>query len=1101
MSSINISQNSLLSSMPPVHTSSITLEMGKVVVECSIKRYVKSDVPTEILKEIKDSLSGLSVKAMLSFDADKTSNIMRHINRNEAGRRIVGIVQPVIEKKFSALPPKLNSIDILSKTVDSNGRAFYDIPLSFSFEDSRIASDNLAHMACIVFTYSQPETEANSNLDPYSIMGKINTDIIIDNSNLVMENYGLKTPSGYMWLGDFHRGPQGLMSGRNRTNRSVTLTEVKVPNTKIRDYRIFQKMNTQPLVNEPKKMEYSNTAQFSNLFISTDQHKNVRGLFGIDCRQVYLNNVKFTNFIQDPDIFAKVMPYIKIRSIKLFRVRSDNDLFDEKLIAHTLDPTAPERTDLGGVFSAGKSNLLSDTLEEKEETIGSISEVYLDYNTVRGDTPNQIRYISFVDNAISNFTSGRYQYRVEIEFDDGTEKYFRRAQRQLKITLKNMQLYLQSINRLSSNKNGKLIQQFSTFDIRKKERTIGKSIAVYVENLSLTNRITARKKRELVRTLINMTHPMYSDENTLSSFVELIQKQVFENELLLTKSNRLAGTRDGKKDYASSLNHVGANRGIFLVSKEYSRKEEQHVLDCFNNTGLAYLYEPTAEIAELGLPAISVTDWRQRVAQEAQKYPGSDVSSNISGLENDFYFDSENNKNSYLSPVSARAGKNVIDLNEKNEQSVFAGFNALLYSRNEVRKISNIDEGSYDKVIDTEEKALKQIEDYGNIKSITVLPSTETEALVSSKRTLVEENEDQRAKKYVGGTSLFDDTEKDNEKFISETISKKPTRKKEVATAAAVLSQVLPKLSSNIDQLDNQSRTLSQEKGAIETSNERLNIKNPNNLVDKLPAGKLSAIPNQIMSAVKTVPNVFKSKNSGEFVRDYTNDSEFNVRFNSLQEIEILTGYGVSVTDMRFSTLNESSLEAIRGATLARMIPYKNSDLGIENKLNCPAFNRYFILGDPNLMTPDEGPTMKTILNMKITSHPAEFYNSSPPLKKSITTNSFQMYRPVRQGREQAIRDNLYTSGGEFMLPNGQEYVGYYHIHPTEGAMEGRTHTPTPHASLTPMRTQPLRQTTSQPAARRTQTTRTRPTTGGSGGMTGGTGGMTGGTGGGSTGY
>lgn len=122
----------------------------------------------------------------------------------------------------------------------------------------------------------------------------------------------------------------------------------------------------------------------------------------------------------------------------------------------------------------------------------------------------------------------------------------------------------------------------------------------------------------------------------------------------------------------------------------------------------------------------------------------------------------------------------------------------------------------------------------------------------------------------------------------------------------------MPKLSSNIDQLDNQSRTLSQEKGAIETSNERLNIKNPNNLVDKLPAGKLSAIPNQIMSAVKTVPNVFKSKNSGEFVRDYTNDSEFNVRFNSLQEIEILTGYGVSVTDMRFSTLNESSLEAIR---------------------------------------------------------------------------------------------------------------------------------------------------------------------------------------------
>lgn len=45
----------------------------------------------------------------------------------------------------------------------------------------------------------------------------------------------------------------------------------------------------------------------------------------------------------------------------------------------------------------------------------------------------------------------------------------------------------------------------------------------------------------------------------------------------------------------------------------------------------------------------------------------------------------------------------------------------------------------------------------------------------------------------------------------------------------------------------------------------------------------------------------------------------------------------------------------------------------------------------------------------------------------------------------------LYTVGGEFLLPNGQAYVGLYHIHPDKGPMVGRVHTPTQHDILTPI--------------------------------------------------
>lgn len=47
-------------------------------------------------------------------------------------------------------------------------------------------------------------------------------------------------------------------------------------------------------------------------------------------------------------------------------------------------------------------------------------------------------------------------------------------------------------------------------------------------------------------------------------------------------------------------------------------------------------------------------------------------------------------------------------------------------------------------------------------------------------------------------------------------------------------------------------------------------------------------------------------------------------------------------------------------------------------------------------------------------------------------------------------RNELYTSGGDFTLPNGEDYIGPYHIHVTKGAMVGGFHEYQPHDSLTP---------------------------------------------------
>ena len=49
------------------------------------------------------------------------------------------------------------------------------------------------------------------------------------------------------------------------------------------------------------------------------------------------------------------------------------------------------------------------------------------------------------------------------------------------------------------------------------------------------------------------------------------------------------------------------------------------------------------------------------------------------------------------------------------------------------------------------------------------------------------------------------------------------------------------------------------------------------------------------------------------------------------------------------------------------------------------------------------------------------------------------------------VRGNLYTAGEEFYLPNGETYVGSYHVHIDKGAMVGARHSPEPHDVLTPL--------------------------------------------------
>ena len=145
----------------------------------------------------------------------------------------------------------------------------------------------------------------------------------------------------------------------------------------------------------------------------------------------------------------------------------------------------------------------------------------------------------------------------------------------------------------------------------------------------------------------------------------------------------------------------------------------------------------------------------------------------------------------------------------------------------------------------------------------------------------------------------------------------------------------------------------------------------------------------------------FASKNPGKFVVNHENYGEFNIKFNFIQRVEILTGFGTSITDDKWQLLTEDLFDQIDGAVLTRMRPYSDRDLGIQNKFSCSVYNEYFIIGGSKprkIKMPATEQVRQLVLSMKNDQVPPEYSTSILPM---VTLGSLSATDspPVRRRR------------------------------------------------------------------------------------------------------
>jgi hypothetical protein len=309
------------------------------------------------------------------------------------------------------------------------------------------------------------------------IDSSVSTEIVFRGGSVTSYREEFATEGGQYWCGPVHyhtkenRGSGeyvGFMAGYKHTdsgkNHGPKLNLIEVPNYKICDFRDrdtarpdtsggpFQRgQESSTYVETPIQQiektlgEYDRTGkrvfmpaqkerakylinyqdnddEYSKLYLTKASDGSARGLFKVDFKRFLENNSTIFNFInKDKQISSvqEILQYSKILELKIYRDRVKYTGL-ERQAYRKYDKNRPheEPSRLVGV--------VKDTERYKTPQYDIFSNGF-DVTEVELSTPVESynnRHFVFTDKEVAGYEDGKYQYRIEIDFVDGTRKFF-----------------------------------------------------------------------------------------------------------------------------------------------------------------------------------------------------------------------------------------------------------------------------------------------------------------------------------------------------------------------------------------------------------------------------------------------------------------------------------------------------------------------------------------------------------------------------------------------------------------------------------------------------------------------------------------------------
>lgn len=453
---------------------------GSWFEDININKYILVDVVqstdaavTEALSYSNDMIQLCNLQRQLKID-DTRTKALAYITKNSKASDLLKLLEDKTKRETISISKSETKITENIAYTNSDGDKIYEIPYKVEFSIDN-QPEHLAYFAVCSIDLDALCADLNIDYDvaeSFEENGRVISEIVIDESNVVSETYVYADKNGVVWTGPVHETEQDLWrSGDDETSESINLDRILVTNTKVQDFRRFNRIerlmvdfnNTNRYVSGSLVQDFSllseatansvtkiqsvdykpdrYTAQFTEAFSSTDANGNYKFLFGVNFLEVLKSHSRFSKLFEtNNDTFKEEsIPNTRILDLKLYRTRIKNA--DSKPY-EKLNPEEPDELILQAKDVSWKNFI------DTNNDLAAIKEA----DILTNNTNNFIRYFTGIDKTFKNLSDGVYQYKIDLEIEDGVVEFIQDKLSQLEIAKKQLVEYSNKISKPTMRK-------------------------------------------------------------------------------------------------------------------------------------------------------------------------------------------------------------------------------------------------------------------------------------------------------------------------------------------------------------------------------------------------------------------------------------------------------------------------------------------------------------------------------------------------------------------------------------------------------------------------------------------------------------------------
>lgn len=579
--------------------------------------------------------------------ANRVKKNTSQLRRILASTAVVGsnydiVHMTVSEEKDNASSVMYNEAEILNATYQVRR-----VPLKVEYVD-----ENIDYLCVMVVTSqitgggtenrgSQPK-ESNSHF--HISTPAIETVLSRALSPLMTNVFKLKeTVKGYgakgeVWSAPVHRHPiKGLMAGSSHAGSThPTLETVKLPNLKIKDYRVAAINN---VASSPQPPATDLKMYISELYYSRSKDNTVKMFFSFDMLKYMIDNSSLSYLFLDKNSLQSTA---QISDVLIYRQRTNKQSMGNRLTPQLDDPfnkctTSPKK--LVASLSAGTVRIVK---------------------AMASPLPGVYEMVAS-DNSMADEGESTFKYTMEIEILDQSAPVLARLLRRLEIRMSRFDEYMLQMSNF--NKKGYDVDTYMSLGLKANNNNSAWS-SLLLEYLSTVLFLRGSHLpygftiKYIMKNLIAMASPSSATSKSLLIFRSQVND--FISFLTGALNKGTLGTGDTVSDTERSK--IGASSAVARRITYYPSIKDPYINDLDYEVGFDYMGDSLQDSAtRLGL--ISVQNFVSRISKEVAKYqtPGPNAT-NI-------------NKFGFLSPDVIKTPKNPIQV--KREMPLDQSLNLL----------------------------------------------------------------------------------------------------------------------------------------------------------------------------------------------------------------------------------------------------------------------------------------------------------------------------------------------------------------------------------------------------------------------------------------